>query len=174
MMADGAGYSSDARIAERRKLRSTLSAFRCMQAAERHAIVERALRGICEKTRSGKTGCGDHAVAIDNHADHARYDLLYNAWHASKAKFALYYYEVSGCEDTLQFRSVRDIYGDGSRLKKQVFMRTRARRRTYYALQGDVARVLRSGGRRDARGGVYIQIRSPFDIFPLVERYVLK
>ena len=41
---------------------------------------------------------------IDNHADHRAMSLLvYEAWRRMKKSFALYYYEVSNGEDTLQF-----------------------------------------------------------------------
>jgi len=41
---------------------------------------------------------------IDNHRDHRAIAMLtYDAWRQSKEKFALYYYEVSDGEDTLQF-----------------------------------------------------------------------
>jgi len=41
---------------------------------------------------------------IDNHADHRAISMLvYDAWLGMKKSFALYYYEVSNGEDTLQF-----------------------------------------------------------------------
>ena len=41
---------------------------------------------------------------IDNHRDHRAITMLtYDAWRQSQKKFALYYYEVSDGEDTLQF-----------------------------------------------------------------------
>jgi LmbE family N-acetylglucosaminyl deacetylase len=41
---------------------------------------------------------------IDNHADHrSMYMLVYGVWQALGQKFALYYYEVSNGEDTVQF-----------------------------------------------------------------------
>ncbi len=41
---------------------------------------------------------------IDNHADHRAISLLvYDAWLQMGKKFALYYYEVSNGEDTVQF-----------------------------------------------------------------------
>ena len=42
---------------------------------------------------------------IDNHADHRAISMLvYDAWLKMKKQFALYYYEVSNGEDTVQFR----------------------------------------------------------------------
>ncbi|MBU6398912.1 MAG: PIG-L family deacetylase [Verrucomicrobia bacterium] len=41
---------------------------------------------------------------IDNHADHrAMFTLVYDAWRRLGKSFALFYYEVSNGEDTLQF-----------------------------------------------------------------------
>ena len=41
---------------------------------------------------------------IDNHADHRAISMLvYDAWNRMGRKFALYYYEVSNGEDTVQF-----------------------------------------------------------------------
>ena len=41
---------------------------------------------------------------IDNHADHRAISMLvYDAWLKMKKRFALYYYEVSNGEDTVQF-----------------------------------------------------------------------
>ncbi len=41
---------------------------------------------------------------IDNHADHRAISMLvYDAWLRMKKRFALYYYEVSSGEDTVQF-----------------------------------------------------------------------
>src|SRR5207302_11506838 len=41
---------------------------------------------------------------IDNHADHRAISLLvYEAWLRMGKRFALYYYEVSSGEDTVQF-----------------------------------------------------------------------
>ena len=41
---------------------------------------------------------------IDNHADHRAISMLvYDAWLRMRKSFALYYYEVSNGEDTLQF-----------------------------------------------------------------------
>ena len=54
---------------------------------------------------------------IDNHRDHRAITMLnYDAWRQSKRNFALYYYEVSDGEDTLQFSPTHyvDITGDGT------------------------------------------------------------
>src|SRR5262249_31971574 len=41
---------------------------------------------------------------IDNHADHRAISMLtYDAWQKMEKSFALYYYEVSNGEDTVQF-----------------------------------------------------------------------
>ena len=52
---------------------------------------------------------------IDNHRDHRAIAMLsYDAWQKSGRKFALYYYEVSDGEDTMQFSPNR--YVDITRL----------------------------------------------------------
>jgi N-acetylglucosamine malate deacetylase 1 len=47
---------------------------------------------------------------IDNHADHRAISMLvYDAWLKLGRKFALYYYEVSNGEDTLQFAPTHHV-----------------------------------------------------------------
>jgi LmbE family N-acetylglucosaminyl deacetylase len=102
--------------------------------------------------------------------------LAYNAWNASKNKFALYYYEVSDGEDTLQFSPNRyvDITATEPLKKAACYAHASQTPDRYYALQDDVARF-RGVEAGVARAEAFtIQIRSPFDIFPLVQRYVLQ
>ena len=55
---------------------------------------------------------------IDNHADHRAISMLvYDAWLRMGKKFALYYYEVSNGEDTVQFSPTH--YVDISEVEKQ-------------------------------------------------------
>ncbi|MGH9325102.1 MAG: PIG-L deacetylase family protein, partial [Terriglobia bacterium] len=58
---------------------------------------------------------------IDNHPDHrATFNLTYNSWKKLDKKFALYYYEVSDGEDTLQYSPNRYIdITETEPLKKQ-------------------------------------------------------
>lgn len=105
---------------------------------------------------------------IDNHRDHRAIAMLcYDAWHSLKKKFALYYFEVSDGEDTLQFSPNR--YSDITRFepvkKAACYAHASQTPDRYYALQDRVAlfRGLECGYER-AEAFVYQQ-QSPFDIF---------
>ncbi len=105
---------------------------------------------------------------IDNHRDHRAIAMLcYDAWHASKKKFALYYFEVSDGEDTLQFSPNRytDITQFVSTKKAACYAHASQTPDRYYALQDQVAlfRGLESGHQR-AEAFIYQQ-QNPFDIF---------
>ena len=114
---------------------------------------------------------------IDNHADHrAIFMLTYNAWQKSAKKFALYYYEVSSGEDTLQFSPTR--YVDISEVEpiKRAACYAHASQTPdrYYALQDEVARFrgVESGY---TRAEAFIpQLQNPHDIFPLAQNYFIK
>ncbi len=108
---------------------------------------------------------------IDNHRDHRAVAMLcYDAWQSAKKKFALYYFEVSDGEDTLQFSPNR--YSDISRFeavkKAACYAHASQTPDRYYALQDRVAlfRGLESGFER-AEGFVY-QLQNPYDIFSLL------
>jgi LmbE family N-acetylglucosaminyl deacetylase len=114
---------------------------------------------------------------IDNHADHRAITMLtYNAWHKLNKKFALYYYEVSDGEDTLQFSPNRyvDITDTEPRKKASCYSHASQTPERYYELQDSVARFrgLESGYKR-AEAFLW-QLQSPFDIFPLVENYLIQ
>jgi LmbE family N-acetylglucosaminyl deacetylase len=104
---------------------------------------------------------------IDNHRDHRSIAMLsYDAWQKSGSKFALYYYEVSDGEDSMQFSPNRyvDITRMESRKKAACYAHASQTPDRYYALQDQVARFrgLASGYTR-AEAFVW-QERSPFDI----------
>ncbi|HEX4032068.1 MAG TPA: PIG-L family deacetylase [Terracidiphilus sp.] len=108
---------------------------------------------------------------IDNHRDHRAIAMLcYDAWHGSKKKYALYYFEVSDGEDTLQFSP--DRYSDITRFettkKAACYAHASQTPDRYYALQDRVAlfRGLECGFER-AEAFVYQQ-QSPFDIFNMI------
>ncbi len=108
---------------------------------------------------------------IDNHRDHRAIAMLcYDAWRSAKKKFALYYFEVSDGEDTLQFSPNR--YSDITRFEttKRAACYAHASQTPdrYYALQDRVAlfRGLECGSER-AEAFVYQQ-QSPFDIFNMI------
>ena len=93
---------------------------------------------------------------IDSHADHRAMSMLvYDAWLKMKKGFALYYYEVSNGEGTLQF-ACRTHFVDITEAepRKRPVTRTPARRfEKFYALQDEVARfrgIERGVGRAEA------------------------
>jgi LmbE family N-acetylglucosaminyl deacetylase len=79
---------------------------------------------------------------IDNHADHRAISLLvYEAWLRMKKSFALYYYEVSNGEDTVQFAPTHyvDISGTESRKRAACYAHATQSPDRYYALQESIA-----------------------------------
>jgi len=108
---------------------------------------------------------------IDNQRDHrAVATLCYDAWRSAKKNFALYYFEVSDGEDTLQFSPNRysDITSFEPLKKAACHAHASQTPDHYYALQDQVAhfRGLESGLER-AEAFVYQQ-RNPFDIFSMI------
>lgn len=114
---------------------------------------------------------------IDNHADHRAITMLtYNAWHKLGQKFAMYFYEVSNGEDTVQFSP--NCYVDISETEPQkraaCYAHASQTPDRYYALQDDVARF-RGIERGFKRAEAFLhQLQSPYDIFPLVQTYTLR
>ena len=79
---------------------------------------------------------------IDNHADHRAISMLvYDAWLRMKRTFALYYYEVSNGEDTVQFTPTH--YVDIQSVERKKFAACYAHKsqspEKFYALQDRVA-----------------------------------
>ena len=106
---------------------------------------------------------------IDNHADHrAIANLTLEAWKQLKHRFALYYYEVSDGEDTMQFplpTHYVDITSTADTKKAACYAHASQTPDRYYPLQDSVAifRGLESGTKR---AEAYIAQRgNPFDIF---------
>jgi LmbE family N-acetylglucosaminyl deacetylase len=80
---------------------------------------------------------------IDNHADHRAISMLvYDAWLKLGKAFALYYYEVSNGEDTLQFSPTHyvDITRTEPRKRAACFAHASQAPDRFYALQEQVAR----------------------------------
>ena len=104
---------------------------------------------------------------IDNHRDHrATANLCYDAWQRSGRKFALYYYEVSVGEDTLQFAPNRfvDITATQMRKREACFAHASQTPERYYALQDQTA-AFRGAESGFARAEAFTwQQQSPFDI----------
>ncbi len=102
---------------------------------------------------------------IDNHRDHRAITMLtYDAWKQSKS-FALYYYEVSDGEDTLQFSPTHyvDITAVEPIKRAACYAHASQTPDRYYALQDQVAamRGLESGFKRAE--GFVLQVQSPAD-----------
>jgi N-acetylglucosamine malate deacetylase 1 len=101
---------------------------------------------------------------IDNHADHrATWALTYNAWLKMGKKFALFYYEVSNGEDTLQFSPTHyvNITQVEPRKHDACYAHASQTPDSYYSLQDAVARFrgIESGyGRAEA---YILQTKSP-------------
>lgn len=80
---------------------------------------------------------------IDNHADHrAMCMLVYDAWLRMKKSFALFYYEVSNGEDTVQFSPDHyvDITATAPRKRVACFAHASQSPEKFYALQEQVTR----------------------------------
>lgn len=104
---------------------------------------------------------------VDSHRDYRAISMLsYDAWLKSGRKFALYYYEVSDGEDTMQFSPNRyvDITRMEARKEAACYAHASQTPDRYYELQDRVARFrgLESGYTR-AEAFVWQQ-QSPFDI----------
>lgn len=170
---------SNVRVAEAKKACDLLKA-RPLYAGQSdgHAIVDNAhYDDFQQKIAAEKPDALITQWPIDNHADHrAISTLAYNAWHKLGQKFALYYYEVSDGEDTLQFSPNRyvDITGTEPTKKAACYAHATQTPDRYYSLQDDVARFrgIESGFKRAE--AFLFQLQSPYDIFPLAEAYALK
>ncbi len=108
---------------------------------------------------------------IDNHRDHRAITMLtYDAWRNSKQRFALYYYEVSDGEDTLQFSPTHyiDITEQEPVKRAACFAHASQTPERYYKMQDDVA-LFRGveGGYKRAEAFV-LQLRSPSDPLQLL------
>lgn len=104
---------------------------------------------------------------LDNHRDHRATAMLsYDTWLKLGKRFALYYYEVSDGEDTIQFSPTRyvDITKTEPRKRAACYAHASQTPDRYYSLQDQVAhfRGLENGC---ARAEAFIwQLQSPFDI----------
>ncbi len=107
---------------------------------------------------------------IDNHADHRAISMLvYDAWLKLKRGFALYYYEVSNGEDTVQFSPTHhvDITATEPRKREACFAHASQAPEKYYALQQQVTRMRGiERGVRHAEGFIR-HVQSPDFVLPL-------
>jgi LmbE family N-acetylglucosaminyl deacetylase len=108
---------------------------------------------------------------LDNHADHRAISMLvYEAWLRMGKKFALYYYEVSNGEDTVQFTPTHyvDITRTEPRKRAACYAHASQSPDRFYALQGLVTRMrgIESG---HEQAEAYIRhVQSPDFALPLV------
>jgi N-acetylglucosamine malate deacetylase 1 len=110
---------------------------------------------------------------IDNHRDHRAITMLtYDAWRQSKKSFALYYYEVSDGEDTLQYSPTHyvDITETEPVKRAACYAHASQTPDRYYALQDQVAafRGVESGYKRAE--AFVLQLQSPADPLKLFSR----
>jgi len=106
---------------------------------------------------------------IDNHRDHrATSALAFDAWQHLERKFALYYYEVSDGEDTLQFSPTHyvDITAAEPRKRAACYAHATQTPDRYYDLQDAVARFrgIESGHKRAE--AFVLQVGSPYEALP--------
>jgi N-acetylglucosamine malate deacetylase 1 len=103
---------------------------------------------------------------IDNHRDHRAITMLtYDAWRQSKHAFALYYYEVSDGEDTLQFSPTHyiDITQTESVKRAACYAHASQTPDRYYALQDQVAQFRGIEGGYKKAEAFLLQRQSPAD-----------
>jgi N-acetylglucosamine malate deacetylase 1 len=107
---------------------------------------------------------------IDNHADHRAISMLvYDAWLKMKKRFALYYYEVSNGEDTVQFTPTHYVNITDTEPRKRLACYAHASQTPdkYYGLQGQVTRMRGiESGHRQAEGFIR-HVQSPDFVLPL-------
>jgi len=160
------GAPSDVRMAEAAKAAEILKA-RAMFAgqANGHAILDAAhfdeFRKIVENERPDVLFT---QWPIDQHRDHRAISALaFDAWLEMGKRFALYYYEVSNGEDTLQFSPTDyvDITETEPRKRAACYAHASQTPDRYYALQDQVAlfRGIESGYKRAE--AFILQVQSP-------------
>ena len=111
---------------------------------------------------------------IDNHRDHRAISMMtYDTWGSSKKSFALYYYEVSDGEDTLQFSPTHyvDITGQEAVKRAACYAHASQTPDRYYKMQDDVAvfRGIESGYTRAE--AFTLQLESPGDPLQLLMKH---
>jgi len=135
---------SSARIAEAKKACEIMKA-RPLYANQQngHAIVDNThYEDYAKMLNAEKPDLVFTQWLIDNHRDHRAITMLtYDAWKESKSSFALYYYEVSDGEDTLQFSPTHYVNITEQEPVKRAACYAHASQTPdrYYKLQDDVA-----------------------------------
>lgn len=106
---------------------------------------------------------------IDAHRDHrATSALAFDAWLQMGKKFALYYYEVSNGEDTLQFSPAHyvDITAVESTKRAACYAHASQTPDRYYALQDQVAKFRGIEAGCERAEAFVLQVRSPYQGLP--------
>jgi LmbE family N-acetylglucosaminyl deacetylase len=107
---------------------------------------------------------------IDNHADHRAISMLvYDAWLKLKKRFALYYYEVSNGEDTVQFAPTHyvDITATEPLKRRACYAHASQTPERYYALQELVTRLRGIESGHGQAEGYIRHVQSPDFALPL-------
>jgi len=107
---------------------------------------------------------------IDNHADHRAISILvYDAWLKLKKRFALYYYEVSNGEDTVQFSPTHyvDITATEPLKRRACYAHASQAPDRYYALQEQVTRLRGIESGHGQAEGYIRHVQSPDFALPL-------
>ena len=161
------------RVAEARKACEILKARpRFAGQVDGDAVVDRAhsetFRAILEAERPDVVFTH---WPIDNHADHrAMAMLVYDAWLGMNRRFALYYYEVSNGEDTVQFAPTHhvDITAEEPKKRRACFAHASQSPSRFYELQEQIMRL--RGIERGCRlaEGFIRHVQSPDFTLPMV------
>lgn len=165
--------SATVRIAEAKKACEILKARPAYAGqANGHAIVDGAHYDAFEKIIAAENpDAVFNQWFIDNHPDHrAIANLSYEAWNRMKRRFALYYYEVSDGEDTMQFNAPThyvDISSVADTKKAACYAHASQNPDFFYGMQDTVAtfRGIASGYKRAE--AFIMQVGSPYDVFAI-------
>ena len=106
---------------------------------------------------------------LDCHRDHrATSALCFDAWLQMNRKFALYYYEVSDGEDTLQFSPTHyvDITATEAAKRAACYAHSSQTPDRYYALQDQVAKFRGVENGCERAEAFVLQVRSPYEALP--------
>ena len=159
---------AEVRIAEARKACEILHARPLYADQENgHAVIDNAhYESFAKLLLTEKPDIVLTQWPIDNHRDHRAITMLtYDAWKTSRQSFALYYYEVSDGEDTLQFSPTHyiDITQQEPAKRAACYAHASQTPDRYYKMQDDVAlfRGVESGCKRAE--AFILQQRSPSD-----------
>jgi N-acetylglucosamine malate deacetylase 1 len=108
---------------------------------------------------------------LDNHRDHrATSALAFDAWLRMGKKFALYYYEVSNGEDTLQFSPTHyvDITNTEPLKHRACYAHASQSPDRFYQLQDQVAKFRGIEGGFKRAEAFILQAQSPYEALPTV------